>query len=111
MSRLRLMVINSAYLGPEIKIVETGLTAIVGLVFDKKDRMYVLEMAVGNDYPTLGAERVVRINPNWTKDVIATGFSNPTGLAYGPDGNLYVLNWGFGGAEGEGEVLKVRLNN
>jgi hypothetical protein len=32
-------------------------------------------------------------------------------MTYGPDGNLYVLNWGFGGAAGAGEVLKVRIKD
>lgn len=95
----------------QTKIVETGLTAILGLVFDNRDRMYVLETTTENQYPTPGAGRVVRINPDGSKDVIATGFSNPTSMAYGPDGNLYVLNWGFGGSAGEGEVLKVTLKN
>ncbi len=98
----------------QTKIVETGLTAILGLVFDNRDRMYVLETTTGkraeNEYTTPGTGKVVRVNPDGSKDVIATGFSNPTSMAYGPDGNLYVLNWGFAGVAGSGEVLKVALN-
>jgi len=71
--------------------------------------MYVLETSTGNDYPTPGAGKVVRIDPDGSTDVIATGFSHPSALAYGPDGNLYILNWGFGGVEGSGEILKVTL--
>lgn len=94
-----------------IKIVEDGFTAIIGLVFDKKGRMYVLEMSRGNDYPTPGTGRVVRVNCDGSREVIAKGLSNPTGITLGPDENLYILNWGFGGAKGDGEVLKVKLNS
>ena len=95
----------------KLKVVVKGLTAILGLVIDKKGRMYVLETSTGNDFPTPGAGKIVRVNPNGTKQVIATGLSNPTSLAYGPDGNLYVSNWGYGGEPGDGEVLKVTLHN
>ena len=100
--------------GGQTKIVETGLTAILGLVFDNHDRIYVLETTTGkrngNEYTTPGTGKVVRVNPDGSKDEIATGFSNPTSMAYGPDGNLYVLNWGFAGVAGSGEILKVTLD-
>ncbi len=99
----------------QTKIVETGLTAILGLVFDKQDRMYVLETTTGKrnggEYTTPGSGKIVRVNADGSKEVIATGLSNPTSMAYGPDGNLYVLNWGFGAAAGGGEILKVTLKH
>ncbi len=97
------------------KIVETGLTAIIGLVFDNRDRLYVLETTNGkrneDEYTTPGTGKVVMVNADGSKDEIATGLSNPTAMAYGPDGNLYVLNWGFGAAAGGGEILKVTLSH
>lgn len=97
------------------KIVETGLTAILGLVFDNRDRMYVLETTTGErtggEFTTPGTGKVIQVNPGGSKEVIATGLSNPTAIAYGPDGNLYVLNWGYGAAAGGGEILKVTLNH
>lgn len=94
-----------------MQVVIDDLTSILGLVIDKKGRTYVLETTVGNDFPTPGTGRIVRIDPNGDREVIASGFSNPIGMAQGPDGNLYVCNWGFGGEEGDGEVLKVILRN
>ena len=101
--------------GGQTQIVQRGLTAILGLVFDNNDRMYVLETTTGersgNEYTTPGSGKVVRINHDGSKTVIATGLSNPSSMAYGPDGNLYVLNWGFAGAAGAGEILKVTLKD
>jgi hypothetical protein len=94
-----------------IKIDETGFTTILGVVFDKQDRMYVLENTTGNNmFPTPFTGTIVRASPNGTKDVIVTGLALPTGITYGPDGNLYVSNWGFGSAPGGGQVLKITLN-
>ncbi len=97
--------------GGHIEIVATGFTSILGLVFDNKGRMYVLEGWKGKLFPTPGFGRIVRINHNGSKEVIATGLSNPTAMTYGPDGNLYVSHWGFGASAGGGEVLKVTLHN
>jgi glucose/arabinose dehydrogenase len=93
----------------ETKVVETGFTTIVGLVFDNRARMYVLENTTGNLFPTPFTGRIVRVNPNGTKDVIASGLALPTAMTYGPDGNLYVSNWGFGAGPGGGQILKVTL--
>ncbi|MEO5782746.1 MAG: ScyD/ScyE family protein [Ginsengibacter sp.] len=100
-----------------IKLDETGFTTILGLVFDKGNRMYVLENSVGVPgppefrFPTPGFGQIIRVNPNGSKEVIATGLALPTGMTMGPDGNLYVSNWGFGADLGGGQVLKVTLNN
>lgn len=90
----------------------TGFSAILGLAFDHQARLYVLEMTFGSvsGFPEPGKSRVVRLNPNGTKQVIATGLSFATGMTMGPDGNLYVSNWGFGRAPGGGEIRKITLN-
>jgi len=42
--------------------------------------------------------------------VIATGLFLPTAITFGPDGNLYVSNVGFGPPPvGLGEVLKIEI--
>lgn len=90
----------------------TGFTTILGLAFDNRGNLYVLENTVGGDpFPTPGKGQIVRVNQSGQKELIATGLSLPTGLTYGPDGNLYVSNVGFGpDAIGGGQVLKVTLN-
>lgn len=95
--------------GGQFKIVETGFTTILGLVFDNKARMYVLENTTGNPFPTPGTGRIVRVDPNGTKNIIATGLSLPTGITMGPDGNLYISTWGFGASPGDGQIMKVKV--
>lgn len=95
----------------EMKDWATGLTTVLGLVFDQRDRMYVLENTVnsptGTPFP--GHGQIVRIDPSGNKETIVTGLSLPTGMTMGPDGNLYVSNWGFGPLLGQ--IVKVKLNN
>lgn len=93
----------------QIKVDEGGFTTVLGIVFDKST-MYVLENTTGNLFPTPFTGRVVRVNPNGTKDVIAWGLALPTAITMGPDGNLYVSNWGFGMGPGGGEIVKITLN-
>jgi hypothetical protein len=95
----------------QVNMVATGFSTILGLAFDNQARLYVLEMAYGSvsGFPEPGKSRVVRLNPNGTQDVIATGLSFATGMTMGPDGNLYVSNWGFGRPPGGGEIMKITL--
>jgi glucose/arabinose dehydrogenase len=82
-----------------------GLSAILGLAFDEHGTLYVLE--------SLPIGQVVRIDPGGTPTVIATGLSFPSAMTFGPDGNLYVSNRGFGFPQpspGEGQVLKIVVN-
>ena len=98
----------------ELKVWVTGLTTVLGLVIDKHDNMYVLESTVHSPsgFPTPGHGQIVRIDHKGDQEIIATGLSLPTGRTMGPDGNLYVSNWGFGPpAIGGGQILKVTLNN
>jgi hypothetical protein len=89
-----------------------GLNTVLGLVFDSRDRMYVLEMTAGAPFPTPGLGRIIRVEPNGKKTVIATGLSLPTGMTMGPDGKLYVSNVGFSPAAiGGGQVLQVTISN
>jgi len=94
----------------KIRCVVIDLTIITGLAFDRKGRLYVLENTTGNQMPTPGTGKVVRIDGNDQVTEIATGLFLPTAMTFGPDGNLYVSNVGFGPPPvGLGQVVKITL--
>jgi hypothetical protein len=95
----------------QIQLRESGLTTVLGLVFDNQDRMYVLEMSTAAGPPTPNTGKIVRILPSGQQEVLADSLFFPTGMTFGPDGALYVSNKGFGPPiPGFGEILKVTLN-
>ena len=95
-----------------IKLDTGGFNMVLGLAFDGRDRMYVLEASAA-PAPTPGTGRITRIDPNGkSRTVIAEGLFFPTGMTMGLDGNLYVSNIGFGPPPvGLGQVLKVELDD
>jgi SMP-30/Gluconolactonase/LRE-like region len=95
----------------QIKLAATGFNMVLGLAFDQRGRMYVLEMSAA-PAPTPGTGRVVRLSHDGTRrTVIVDGLFLPTGMTFGPDGNLYVSNIGFGAPPtGMGEVRKIELD-
>lgn len=91
-----------------IKTWATDLTTVLGLAFDRRGRMYVLENTTVAGFPTPNTGDVVRIDPDGSKQVIAEGLFLPTSMTMGPDGNLYVSNIGFGPPPiGLGEVVRI----
>lgn len=94
----------------QIRVFAEGFTTVVGLAFDRGGRLYVLENTTGgNPFPTPGTGTLLRLRPNGTSEEIATGLNLPTAMTFGPDGNIYVSSWGFGGVPGMGEIDKVTL--
>jgi hypothetical protein len=96
----------------EFGIVESGLTTVVGLAFDDRGRLYVLENTTGegNLFPTPMTGEIVRFNRDGSSQVIVTGLFLPTAMIMGPDANLYVSNVGYGPPPvGLGQVLKIQL--
>lgn len=89
----------------------TGLTTVLGLAFDDRDRMYVLETSNKAGPPTPGNGDIVRIDPSGAQTTIVSGLTFPTGMTMGPDGNLWVSNKGFGPTTpGFGEILRISVN-
>lgn len=92
--------------------VNIDFTTVLGLAFDSKGRLYVLENTTGNQSPTPGTGKVLRIEGKHAYSVIATGLSVPTAMTFGPDGNLYVSNVGFGPPPmGLGQVVKITIKH
>ena len=84
----------------------SGLDTVVGLAFDNRDRMYVLELTAGAPGPAPGHGDIVRIDPSGKKTVILSGLDLPSAMTMGPDGALYVSDWGVG-PPGFGKIIKV----
>lgn len=95
----------------QLRTAVNGLTTVLGLAFDRHDRMYVLENTTGNPAPTPGTGTVVRINRSGLREKIITGLVLPTAMTFGPDGALYVSNVGFGFPPGMGQVLRFDLGD
>jgi hypothetical protein len=92
--------------------VNIDFATVLGLAFDSKGRLYVLENTTGNPFPTPNTGKVLRIEGKHAYSVIATGLSLPTAMTFGPDGNLYVSNVGFGPPPiGLGTVVKITIKH
>jgi len=93
-----------------VKVAVEGLTTVLGLVFDGRDQMYVLETSTAAGDPTPFTGKVIRVDPSGHQTEIASGLFFPTGMTLGPDGALYVSNVGFGPPPaGLGEILRITV--
>ena len=91
-----------------VSVFAEGLTTVLGVVFDGRDRMYVLETSTVAGDPTPFTGKVIRVDPSRHQTEIASGLFFPTGMTLGPDGALYVSNVGFGPPPvGLGEILRI----
>lgn len=99
-----------------LRKVAAGLSKVVGLAFDRGDRMYVLETSYSttDSNPSPYTGRLLRILPNGQQQVLIDSSSNmlffPTAMTFGPDGALYISNIGFGPPPiGLGQILRVEI--
>lgn len=96
-----------------VKTWATGLTTVLGSVWDHRDHLYVLESTTVPGDPTPFTGRIRRIDRSGRMTTIADNLFLPSAMTLGPDGNLYVSNVGFGPlalVRGQGQVLKVKIN-
>jgi hypothetical protein len=99
----------------QTKVAAPGLTTVVGVAFDAQGQMYALESFTHSasgfpDPSAAGTGEVVRVNHNGTLTPIATGLTFPTAMTFGPDGNLYVSNVGFGvPVPGAGQIVRIDM--
>jgi hypothetical protein len=83
---------------------------VVGLAFDSRDRLYVLELSDAAGFPTPGAGKLVRISPSGKTEDIVTGLVVPTAMTIGPDDAIYISNFGAAPA-GLGQILRVEVKD
>ncbi len=88
------------------------LTAVLGVAFDHQGQMYALENTTecppaAPCFPGPFSGRVVRVARNGSLEVIVSGLMLPTGMTFGPDGALYVSEFGFGGPPGAGWIERI----
>jgi hypothetical protein len=105
------------------KVFASGFTTISDIAFDSSGHLLVLEIdqlglndpGLQGGLPTPGA--IIRVGWNGAHTMVAsTGLEFPTGMAVGPDGWVYVSNFGVlpatGGPGGQsGEVVKLDLSD
>ena len=86
---------------------ETGFTNILDIDYGADGSIYVLEMDDNGLLAPDGTGVVTRIHPDGFREVLAsTGLVVPTGMALGPDGAVYVSNFGPAPA-GVGQVVRI----
>jgi hypothetical protein len=97
-----------------IKVAASGLTAVLGVAFDARGRLYALETDTVAGFPgpsAAGSGQVVCVNGDGTLTTVATGLTFPTGMTFGPDGKLYVSNIGFGvPVPGAGQIVRINTS-
>jgi hypothetical protein len=99
-----------------IRVVAEGLTGVLGVAFDSRRRMYVLETSTSAGGPKPGDGKVVRVDHpdggphDRDQTVIASGLTFPTAMTFGPNGALYVSHKGFGfPPTGQGQIVRITV--
>lgn len=89
------------------------LNAVTGVAFDPQGRLYVLEASAAPTQPgppiIPGTGRVLRWKSGGGWEEVVKGLTFPSAMTFGPDGNLYISNFGFGFPPGQGEILRVHF--
>ena len=83
--------------------VASGLHAILGLAFDSKHRLYVLQSPIF----VPGTGSLVRLDAEGNAETIVANLTFPSALTRGPDGAFYISVCGYHCSPGAGAVLRI----
>ena len=70
----------------------------------------MLELSDAPGNPTPGEGRLVRGNPSGAVEEILAGLVVPTAMTIGPNGAIYISNFGAAPA-GAGQILRLEIND
>jgi plastocyanin/sugar lactone lactonase YvrE len=93
----------------------SNLTTPIHAAFTLGGTLFVLQFAAQFNatrlryMPSGGA--VLRVNPDGTTSEVVTGLMFPTAMTFGPDGALYVTNYGNESNDGQGQILRVAIGS
>jgi hypothetical protein len=90
----------------------TGLTTVLGVAFDRHDRLYALESFTSFPFPAPpagGSGKVVRLNASGGWDEVVTGLNFPSAMTFGKDGYLYISNCGYHCGPGGGQIVRASV--
>jgi hypothetical protein len=88
---------------PEVFV--TGFTNIIDLTVGPDDALYVLEID-NNGLATPGRSgAITRVDADGNKTPVISGLTAPGGIAFGPDGNIYVTTVTV--SAGGGQVVRI----
>ena len=90
---------------------KAGFATIVGLAVGPTNALlYVLQLApdTPSGFPQPGFGKVTRINADGSLTDVVTGLSVPTAMVFGPDGKLYISNFGAA-PPGAGQIVMATV--
>jgi hypothetical protein len=94
---------------PAAAICAEGFTNIIDIAFDKDGNLYVLEITHNGLLSEDMTGGLIKVAPDGTQTILATdGLVAPGGITIGPDGMIYISN--FGVFPGAGEVIRMSPN-
>ena len=92
------------------ELFRSGFTFIVSIAFDDAGNLYVLQNTDGTVRNPNGTLRqlpgsLIRVAPDGSRTTLLTDLTSPTSVVVGPDGGIYVSN--FGARVALGQVLRI----
>jgi hypothetical protein len=87
---------------------KAGFTTVLAIDFGPDGLLYALEMSDAAGFPMPGAGKVVRVKHSGEIEEVITGLSVPAGMTFGPDGRLYISNFGAA-PPGAGTILRFDI--